>query len=437
MQFQNQPVRDFLNHYQMNHQTIDIEACCQGFLAEMRRGLNGQSSMAMLPTYIEAEGELPRAERVIVIDAGGTNLRVATVYFDHQGEAVIENFSKYPMPGSRNEVGKAEFFNTIAAYVKPIADGCAKIGFCFSYPMDMLPNRDGKLLRFSKQIQAPEVVGELIGANLQTALAAAGCKTPHQIVLLNDTVAALLAGKTGLQERSFDSYIGFIFGTGINVCYIEQNANIGKCGSLDPGKAQIINTEVGGYLQAPVGQLDRVFDQTTVDPGKFTYEKMVSGRYLGGVCFHTMHQAARDGLFTPAVAARLQAFSDLSTVDVNRFLTHPAATQHPLGAALSVGTVEDRSRLYLILDNLVERAAKLAAANLGALVLQSDKGTAPDHPVCISADGTTFYQLRGLRFRTEHYLYGFLTEQKGRYFEIVNIENAPLIGAAIAGLING
>ncbi len=437
MQFQKQPVLEFLNHYQMGHQTIDIEECCQGFLAEMRLGLNGQSSLAMLPTYIEAEGQLPPAERVIVIDAGGTNLRVATIYFDHQGEAVIENFSKYPMPGSRAEVGKAEFFNTIAGYVKEIADCCTKIGFCFSYPMDMLPNRDGKLIRFSKQIQAPEVVGELIGANLQTALEAAGCKTPHQIVLLNDTVAALLAGKTGLHERSFDSYVGFIFGTGINACYIEQNVNIGKCSSLNPQKAQIINTEVGGYLQAPAGQLDRVFDQTTVDPGKFTYEKMVSGRYLGGVCYQTMLQAVRDGLFTPAVAVRLQAFSDLSAVDVNHFLVNPGSAQHPLGAALSAGTDGDRSRLYLILDNLVERAAKLAAANLGAMVLQSDKGTAPDHPVCISADGTTFYQLRGLRFRTEHYLYEFLTEQQGRYFEIVNIDNAPLIGAAIAGLING
>jgi hexokinase len=52
------------------------------------------------------------------------------------------------------------------------------------------------------------------------------------------------------------------------------------------------------------------------------------------------------------------------------------------------------------------------------------------------AEGTTFYKLPGLREKVEQYLQEFLVEQKGRYQKIVYVENATLIGAAIAGLTN-
>jgi hexokinase len=52
------------------------------------------------------------------------------------------------------------------------------------------------------------------------------------------------------------------------------------------------------------------------------------------------------------------------------------------------------------------------------------------------AEGTTFYKLHNLKSQVEHYLDSFLKEQKGIHYEIVSVENATLIGAAIAGLTN-
>ena len=48
----------------------------------------------------------------------------------------------------------------------------------------------------------------------------------------------------------------------------------------------------------------------------------------------------------------------------------------------------------------------------------------------------TFYRLKSLQQKTEYYLKQFLVDKKHVHYEIVNIENATLIGAAIAGLTN-
>ena len=93
-------VRQFLKDNGMYHEDIDMDACCDTFIQEMQAGLAGKgSSLAMIPTYIEVGKDIPAGKPVIVLDAGGTNFRVATVFFDESGKSVIENFVQKPMPG--------------------------------------------------------------------------------------------------------------------------------------------------------------------------------------------------------------------------------------------------------------------------------------------------------------------------------------------------
>jgi len=94
----------------------------------------------------------------------------------------------------------------------------------FFIPSEILPNRDGRLLYFCKEVQAPGVVGQLIGRNLLEALG----MPEKQIVLLNDTVATLLAGKSASIGHEYETFIGYILGTGTNTCYNENNFNILK-----------------------------------------------------------------------------------------------------------------------------------------------------------------------------------------------------------------
>jgi len=164
-------VKTFLANQGMYHEDIGIQETCDLFLDEMEKGLAGRDgSLAMLPTYIETERELPRNQPVIVMDAGGTNFRVATVCFKDQGDPEIADFRVFPMPGIKKEVSKQHFFGTMAGYVADIIGKSDSVGFCFSYPIEMFPSKDGRVLYFSKEIKAPEVVGQMIGASLNEAI---------------------------------------------------------------------------------------------------------------------------------------------------------------------------------------------------------------------------------------------------------------------------
>ena len=116
-----------------------------------------------------------------MLDAGGTNLRVAVIWFDRAGKARVEDFHKYKMPGADGATLSAkEFFDTFAGFLEPVCQRSDAVGFCFSYPTEIYPDLDGRLLRWSKQIDAPEVVGRRVGSGISDALfaRAASSTTP-------------------------------------------------------------------------------------------------------------------------------------------------------------------------------------------------------------------------------------------------------------------
>ena len=429
-------IERFLRDNRMHHEDIDMDECCDAFIEEMHRGLAGKnSSLAMIPTFIEVGKDIPTGKCVIVLDAGGTNFRVATVRFDTSDKPIIEDFVQKSMPGLNKETGKEDFFRTIVGYMASVVGASDNIGFCFSYPTEILPNKDGRLIRFCKEVRAKEVEGQLIGRNLITAVEAAGHKSAKRVVILNDTVATLLAGVSTSGKRAFDDYIGFILGTGSNCCYIESNRNITKRADLDLAREQIINIESGSFGKAPRGTIDLQLDESTLDPGKSTFEKMFSGAYLGALCLKTLQEASKRGLFSKIVAEKLLGTEELGTKDVNDFMRCPQG-DNILAVSSSQGTEQDRATVWYLLDGLIERAAKLVAALLSSVVLKTNKGRNPCVPICITAEGTTFYELKSLKTKIECYLKCFLQEKHNRYVEIVSVENATLIGAAIAGLTN-
>ena len=340
------------------------------------------------------------------------------------------------MPGVKQQVSKDEFFNTMAGYLDEVVDKSANIGFCFSYPIEIFPNKDGKVLFFSKEIKADEVAGNMIGENLNAAISSSGNADKKNIILLNDTVATLLAGRADVKGMSFETYVGFILGTGTNCSYIETNKNITKTKDLDLTKSQIVNVESGGFGKAPQGKIDKDFDQSSNSPGRYTFEKMISGAYLGPICLWTVRAAAEEGLLSKDSAEKLKEIKEINTKDVNDFMSFPEAKSGPLSSALQSASEEDLATAYYLIDRLIERAAKLTAINLSSAAIKSGKGHNPCQPVCIVAEGTTFYHLKSLKQRVEYYLRNYLVNEKGVFYEIINVENATLIGAAIAGLTN-
>jgi hexokinase len=118
------------------------------------------------------------------------------------------------MPGTESEISAEAFYEAFADFLMPVVEASETIGFCFSYPAEIMPDCDARLIHWTKQIKVPSVVGTLIGSGLQEQLAKRGFK--RKAVILNDTVATLLAGKSAGVAKDYSAYVGFILGTGTN-----------------------------------------------------------------------------------------------------------------------------------------------------------------------------------------------------------------------------
>ena len=200
--------------------------------------------------------------------------------------------------------------------------------------------------------------------------------------------------------------------------------------------AQIVNTESGAFSGGARGEVDDGFDATTATPGTYRHEKTISGAYLGALCLFAARSAAGDGCFAAATARALEAVPSLSTRELNDFLLCPDSLDHPLGAVCARIPPEDARRLFRLCDVLVERAAAMVAVNLAAVLLKTGAGHDPRYPVCITVDGTTFWQLRSFRSRVESRMRALLSGRNARTWEIAAVDDAPLLGAAIAALTN-
>ncbi|MDT4762285.1 hexokinase [Sphaerochaeta sp. PS] len=424
----------FLAKWGVSPSSIDMQGLLETFKVEMERGLEGKksSSLQMIPTYTKVVDEVRKGESVIVLDAGGTNFRTCLVTFDDEGKAQIEDFRKTAMPGVKQEVSAKEFFNCFADEVERLIDKSDRIGFCFSYAATITEDHDGIPLVFSKEIKAPEVIGKPVGANLLAELGRRGYDVSRKkVAVLNDTVATLLAGKAAPSTIPYSGYIGFILGTGTNTAYVEDNANIGKI-PLKDGERQIINIESGNFDCCP-GPLDRSFFDSTKQPEQYHLEKMISGAYLGPLSTLVIGKAIEEGLLSQQFARRFKEVAPINTTVMSNYLEMPFNREYALVSCCE-GSDDDAIALWTILDAIIAKAGKLTAANLAATVLKSGAGTDPRKPVCINADGTTFYKTEYLKKYTEYYLHKYLQLENKRYYSFVRIDDSPTIGAAIAGL---
>jgi hexokinase len=437
MRYPRRALSAFLRRNRMSVDDIDINACCRAYGEEMTRGLEGRaSSLPMIPTYIETARSVARGETVVALDVGGTNLRVARVSFDQQGKPVIEDLVRQRIPGIDAALERDEFFRAMAELVLPATRGVDRIGFCFSFPAEITPEKDGRLIQFTKEIKARGVEGELVGLNLGRALAAVGGREPSRIVVINDTVATLLAGRNAQPGRHFDDFIGLVCGTGLNAAYVERNSLITKTKGLDSDGSMIVNTESGSFGGWPRGRVDDEFDATMANPGKYRNEKAISGAYLGALCFFAVRSAARAGLLSAQAGKELERVPSLSTPELNDFLFFPDTPSNPLGVVCGRLSADDARDMYTICDAIVERAALLVAVDLGAILLKTDSGHDPRFPVCMTVDGTTFWQVRSFRSRVEHHMRRLLRGPLARAWEINGVVDAPLLGSAIAALTN-
>lgn len=405
----------------MEPERIDVGKCAGLFLDKMNAGLRGEDGgLPMAPTYLRAEGAIPKNVPVAVIDAGGTNFRRALVTFT-DGGYLVEDVFKSLMPGVESPASWDDFTSFCAEALLPLTDRAERVGICFSYYAEMTPERDGRDPRFTKQVRVSGCKGKHICRDVAAQLRLKGVRD-GRFVLLNDTAAVLLGVSALLDKGLYDGFVGLVAGTGVNTCCSLPAARIPKLGGA-AADSMLINLESGYMTALPRGEADERVDAGSIDPGRCLYEKMTSGAYLGEVVRQTLLLAADEGLISDGIRALPHADASLA----DRWCAGD------IDAAIA-DTPGEREFIKSVSCLLFDRAASCVAANLAALLLLTGEGM--EGPACICAEGSLFLRSRRFRPALEEQMARYVGGVLGRKYEFHSAEDTTLLGSAAAALLN-
>jgi hexokinase len=149
-----------------------------------------------------------------------------------------------------------------------------------------------------------------------------------------------------------------------------------------------------------------------------------------------LRRALQDGLFSFGKAEEFLSWPALDTRDLNTFLQEPLAGSGRI-AALFGKDERDALASFVYLSSLVtERAAMLSAALLAAAIVKTGAGLDPFVPVRAAVEGTTYMVYKGMRKALESHLHRFLNMREKISYTIAPVEQASLLGAAVAALSN-
>lgn len=399
------PIQDFIAKHNLSADAIHARVCLGQLLQEMELGLAGKGRLPMIPSYLSLDIQPVLGEPCCVMDAGGTNLRIARAVFSPDGTCKLEDLQKTAMPGTTGELSCEAFYNTLAALAKSTG-APERIGLCFSYNVILDRHLDGILDSWCKEVQVPDAPGKPVGASVRQAIGG-DCK---HICVLNDSVAALLGAHTCDPEVT----LGLILGTGINICYCEPSSRIPKLPSDVQADSVIISTEIGEFDGFPKSTFDEAVILASDEPAMAHAEKQCAGAYLGNVIRLAWQEAARTGLISE------HFLSSVTLPEISSYLdkTNAALPDDPGAREIAAA--------------IIHRAAKIAAILTAGAVLKS---CGPGRQCSMIIEGSQYWKLTGFAKWFDRELCRIL-DPYGICVSVAKVENSCLLGAALAAFAN-
>jgi hexokinase len=348
--------------------TEELKSIANRLQEKIEDGLkeDGQE-ISCIPTHIVPKKHIEDG-KVLALDWGGTNFRAAIVEYKNGQATIIEDCKHRLDAQVTTGFTQEKLLEKMASFIvglKQLDESVTKIGFCFSYPAAARLNGDAILLRWSKGLDIPDMVGKPIGEPLVKYLNNyKGINTKFtDVKVLNDTVTCLFAGLTEqtADKKPFDSYIGLIVGTGTNMAGLMPKNKIDKLNSKEDSVIPV-NLESGNFNPPHLTVIDGLVDAMSNNKGAQRFEKAISGGYLGEL-FKTVFMFEKikynfDGL------------------DLSNILNDPAA---------------NKKEHADVAKYIYERSAKLVAASLAGLVQVIVKQDPTVKCIYLAADGTVFY----------------------------------------------
>ena len=385
-----------------NIETSKLVEVARLFASRVGEGLREEGrEVPCLLTYVPTLSTVPDGA-ALVVDLGGTRVRAAMVHCTNGVLEVHGEIAEALLPLERGvPLARERYMQTQVEVVRRLAPPSGlPLGYCFSYPSASLPDGDATLIGWTKGVNIPDVEGHAVGLMLQQALALAGITTGGAVVL-NDTVAALLAGLSG---PAADYYAGLIVGTGNNIALRLTPETIPRFPSIPWSGPIAVNLESGNFNPGCLNRFDDGVDQASENPGRQRFEKAVSGVYLGRL----LKEAGPELVFNPDSGSQ--------------------------GVAALACSLDPEVAGIELAQAILNRSSDLVAASVAGAALVLSGGNAGT--VRLIAEGGLYWGAPGYHQRVCCTLNSLLAElgMEDVTVDIQSRSSANLLGAGVAAL---
>ncbi|PSR86807.1 Hexokinase-3 like, partial [Actinidia chinensis var. chinensis] len=212
------------------------------------------------------------------------------------------------------------------------------------------------------------LVGKDVSECLEQAMSKRGLDM-RVAALVNDTVGTLALG----HYHDEDTVAAVIIGTGTNACYLERaDAIIKSQGLLTTSGGMVINMEWGNFWSThlPRTSYDVDLDADSPNPNDQSFEKMISGMYLGDIVRRVILRMSQESDVFGPVSSRLSVPFILRTPLMVAMHEDDSPDLREVARILNdVLEIPDvplkvRKLVVNVCDVVTRRAARLAAAGI-------------------------------------------------------------------------
>nr|AFJ73476.1 hexokinase 3 [Neocallimastix frontalis] len=414
---------------------------CKHFVDELTLGLKEDGhTLKMIPSYVTRRPTGKETGSYLALDLGGTNFRVCEVYLEGDSKVRLTQ-KKFTIPDYAKCGQSDVLFDFLADSVLTFitennipTESDIPLGFTFSFPVDQTAIDKGYLMVWTKGFDCKDTINKDVVALLNEALARKNVKV-HVTALVNDTVGTLMS------HAYYDpgTFVGVILGTGTNAAYVEKVSAIPKWkgGPVESGE-MIINCEWGAFdnerVVLPFNKYDQKMDEESTNPGQQTFEKMISGMYLGEIVRQVIVELIqRRILFGGISSPEIETPYKFETAYMSRIERDHTSdlldTKMVLQELLNIPYPAPRDRRIVrrICELVATRAARLSAVGVAAVVTKMER---VNDGCTVAIDGSVYEHYPHFGNRMKDALHELL----GMFEENVNIvlgKDGSSVGAGV------
>ncbi|QSL66539.1 hypothetical protein MERGE_000919 [Pneumocystis wakefieldiae] len=379
------------------------------FAQQLEKGLSKQGgTIPMFPTWVLGYANGNEQGIYLALDIGGTNFRLCKVNLcgERKFDVIQSNYTISPeLKRSDSDI----FFGFIAKCLKDfLKEHDIKeeitLGFTFSYPCRQDRIDHGVLKHWTKEFNVKNVEGYDVVEILRKAIEKENISV-KVAAIVNDTTGTLIASN----YVDSTTEVGVIFGTGSNAAYMEQVKYIPKIEHLNlpPNLPIAINCEWGSFdnehLVLPRTKYDIQLDLESRSPGQQTFEKMVSGSYLGEILRQILLDLCEKNLFFKEQCLKIL------------FKTHFNIEC----------TIFERKIIKKITKLITNRSAYLSACGIAAICKKKNI-----KECSVGVDGSIINKYPGFKKQVCDALV-YIYEPYGDKIKLINAQDGSGVGAAI------